>query len=207
MTGVESKQPARRGRSNRALAFGMSIIDPRAWAHLLRMVHYYNYSHVQPRRLADIGRGVVMAPNVSMMNAERIKIGAYSHIGARCSLWAGKTAARITLGHHALLGPDVFITVASYGLEPGTPIMDQPMIESDVIIGADVWLGARVVVGAGVEIGEGSVVAAHSFVTRSLPPGSIAGGNPARVIGFRGDSKAEAEVLEADVLVGSSAAR
>jgi acetyltransferase-like isoleucine patch superfamily enzyme len=207
MTGVESKQPAPRGRSNRALSFGMSIIDPRAWAHLLRMVHYYNYSHVQPRRLADIGRGVVMAPNVSMMNAERIKIGAYSHIGARCSLWAGKTAARITLGHHALLGPDVFITVASYGLEPGTPIMDQPMIESDVIIGADVWLGARVVVGAGVEIGEGSVVAAHSFVTRSLPPGSIAGGNPARVIGFRGDSKAEAEVLEADVLVGSSAAR
>jgi acetyltransferase-like isoleucine patch superfamily enzyme len=164
------------------------------------VVHYYNYSHVRPRRLADIGPGVRMAPNVSMMNAERITMGAYSRIGARCSLWAGNSVGRITLGHHALLGPEVFITAANYRLEPGTPIMDQPMDERDVVIGPDVWLGARVVVGAGVEIGEGSVVAAHSFVTRSLPPGSIAGGNPARIIGRRGDPRAEAEIRKADVL-------
>src|SRR5277367_4558500 len=74
-----------------------------------------------------------MAPNVSMTNAERIKIGAYSHIGARCSLWAGNSVGRVTLGHHALLGPEVFITAANYGLEPGTPIMDQPMDERDVV--------------------------------------------------------------------------
>jgi acetyltransferase-like isoleucine patch superfamily enzyme len=200
MAGDELNQPASRKGSNRALAFGTSIVDPRAWIHLLRVVHYYNYSHVRPRRLADIGPGVRMAPNVSMMNAERITIGAYSHIGARCSLWAGNSVGRITLGHHALLGPEVFITAANYRLEPGTPIMDQPMDERDVVIGPDVWLGARVVVGAGVEIGEGSVVAAHSFVTRSLPPGSIAGGNPARIIGRRGDPRAEAEIKKADVL-------
>ncbi len=203
MAGDESNQPASPKGRNKALSFGMSIVDPRAWAHLLRMVHYYNYSHVRPRRLADIGPGVLMAPNVSMMNAERIKIGAYSHIGARCSLWAGKSVGRITLGHHALLGPEVFITAANYRLEPGTPIMDQPMDESDVVIGPDVWLGARVVVGAGVEIGEGSVIAAHSFVTRSLPPGSIAGGNPARIIGRRGEPKAEAEIRKAEVLFGA----
>ena len=151
MVGVEFNQPAPDETSSRALSFGISIIDPRAWIHLLRLVHYYNYSHVRPRRLADIGPGVRMAPNVSMMNAERIKIGAYSHIGARCSLWAGKSVGRITLGHHALLGPEVFITAANYRLDPGMPIMDQPMDERDVIIGPDVWLGARVVVGAGVE--------------------------------------------------------
>jgi acetyltransferase-like isoleucine patch superfamily enzyme len=194
MAGDESNQPASRRGGNRALAFGRSIVDPRAWIHLLRLVHHYNYSHVRPRRLADIGPGVRMAPNVSMMNPERITIGAYSHIGARCSLWAGHSVGRITLGHNALLGPEVFITAANYRLEPGTPIMDQPMDERDVVIGPDVWLGARVVVGAGVEIGEGSVVAAHSFVTRSLPPGSIAGGNPARIIGRRGDPRAEAEI-------------
>jgi acetyltransferase-like isoleucine patch superfamily enzyme len=207
MAGVESKKRASRGASDKALSFGSSIIDPRAWAHLLRLVHYYNYSHVQPRRLADIGPGVLIAPTVSMRNGERIKIGAYSHIGGGCSLWAGNTTGRIILGHHALLGPEVFITAANYRLEPGTPIMDQPMDESDVVIGADVWLGARVVVGAGVEIGEGSVVAAHSFVTRSLPPGSIAGGNPARIIGRRGDSKAESAVRETDLLLGASVAR
>jgi acetyltransferase-like isoleucine patch superfamily enzyme len=198
---MASGQLRQKASDNRALSFGASIIDLRAWLHLLRMVHYYNYSHVQPRRLADIGPGVRMAPNVSMRNGERIKIGAYSHIGAHCSLWAGGSVGRITLGHHALLGPEVFITAANYGLEPGTPIMDQPMDERDVVIGADVWLGARVVVGAGVEIGEGSVVAAHSFVTRSIPPGSIAGGNPARIIGRRGDHKAEAEIREANELL------
>jgi hypothetical protein len=70
----------------------------------------------------------------------------------------------------------------------------------------DVWLGARVVVGAGVEIGEGSVVAARSFVTRSLPPGLIAGGK-ARIIGRREDSKAESAVRETDLLLGASVAR
>jgi hypothetical protein len=84
MAGVESKKRASRGASDKALSFGSSIIDPRAWAHLLRLVHYYNYSHVQPRRLADIGPGVLIAPNVSTRN-EWIRIGA----GARGSLWAG----------------------------------------------------------------------------------------------------------------------
>ncbi len=204
MAGVESRQPTSHDASNRAPSFGMSIIDPRAWAHLLRMVHYYNDTHVRPRRLAEIGPGVRLVPNVSMMNAERIKIGACSYIGARCSLWAGNSVGRVTLGHHALLGPEVFISAANYRLEPGTPIMDQPMDERDVVIGADVWLGARVVVGAGVEIGDGSVVAAHSFVTRSLPPGSIAGGNPARIIGSRGDPRAEAEIRKADILFRAS---
>jgi len=147
-----------------------------------------------------------MAPNVSLMNAERIKIGAYSYIGARCSLWAGDSVGRVTLGHHALLGPDVFITASNHRLEPGTPIMDQAMDERDVVIGADVWLGAWAVVGAGVEIGDGSVVAAHSFVTRSIPPGSIAGGNPARIIGRRGDQKVEAEIRKSDTLSGASGA-
>jgi len=184
---------------NRAPSFGVSIFDPRAWAHLLRIVHYYNYSHVRPRRLADIGPGVWLAPNVSMVNAERITIGAYCRIEAQCSLWAGNSVGRITLGHHAILDPEVSIIAGGYRLEHGTPIMDPSMDEGDVVIGPDVWLGARVVVGAGVEIGEGSIVAANSFVTRSLPPGSIAGGNPAQIMGCRGKQNSEAEARDANV--------
>jgi acetyltransferase-like isoleucine patch superfamily enzyme len=165
----------------RALA---SILDPRAWLHLLRLVHYYNYAHVSQIRRARLGPGVKLAPNVSLRSGERIEIGARAHVGAHCSLWAGDRS-RIVLGEDALLGPEVYITTANYGTAPGRPIMTQPREEADVIIGRDVWLGARVIVLAGVTISDGCVVGAGSVVTSSLPPNSIAVGAPARVVGTR----------------------
>jgi acetyltransferase-like isoleucine patch superfamily enzyme len=209
MSRISEPQSARVAprKKSRAMEFGLSLVDPRAWFQLFRLVHYYNYSHVRPRRLADIGPGVRMAPNVSLRNGERIKIGAYSHIGGHCSIWAGDSVGRITLGRHALLGPEVFITASNYRTEPGTPVMDQPKLERDVVIGDDVWLGARVMVVPGVEIGDGCIIGASSVVTRSIPPGSIAVGNPARVVGRRGDPKAESAVCEADVLLSASGAR
>jgi len=168
-------------------AFLASVADPRAWMHLLRMVHYFNYSHVKQRRRVTLGAGVRLAPNVSFANGERIAIGAHSHVGARSSLWAGDSTGRITLGHHALLGPEVFITASDYQFEPGIPVMDQPKNERDVVIGDEVWLGARVFVVAGVHIGDHCIVGAGSVVTKSLPPDSIAVGNPARVVGRRSE--------------------
>ncbi len=49
-------------------------------------------------------------------------------------------------------------------------------------IGNDVWLGAGVVVLRGVTIGDGCIVAANAVVTRDLPPYTICGGLPAKVI-------------------------
>jgi acetyltransferase-like isoleucine patch superfamily enzyme len=161
-----------------------SLLDPRAWLHLLRLTHFYNYSHVSQVRRARVGPGVKLAPNVSMRSGERIEIGARAHIGAYCSLWAGDTS-RIVLGEDALLGPEVYITASNYETARGRPIMTQPRREADVIIGRDVWLGARVIVLAGVTIGDGCVIGAGSVVTRSLPPNSIAVGAPARVVGER----------------------
>jgi acetyltransferase-like isoleucine patch superfamily enzyme len=105
-----------------------------------------------------------------------------------------------------LLGPEVFITASNYQIKPGTPVMNQPKLERDVVIGDDVWLGARVVVVAGVEIGDGCIIGASSVVTRSIPAGSIAVGNPARIVGQRGDRKTESAIREADGLLNVSGA-
>lgn len=49
-----------------------------------------------------------------------------------------------------------------------------------ITIGDDVWLAHGVIVEPGVTIGDGSVVSALSVVTKDVPPGSMAAGNPAR---------------------------
>ncbi|KQW97673.1 CatB-related O-acetyltransferase [Flavobacterium sp. Root420] len=53
------------------------------------------------------------------------------------------------------------------------------------IIGSDVWIGQNVLVKQGVVIGTGSIVGMGSVVTKDIPPYSIFGGNPARLIRYR----------------------
>ncbi|MBO1751980.1 acyltransferase [Actinotalea sp. BY-33] len=131
------------------------------------------------------GPGLRMSPTASLRNGERISLGHDVHVGERSCLWAGDSTGRIVLGDNALLAPEVFITASNYGTRHGVPIMDQPKVERDVVIGSDVWLGARVVVLPGVTVGDGAVVGAGSVVSRSLPAGCIAVGSPARVVGWR----------------------
>lgn len=164
----------------------LSALDPRALVHALRLIHYYNYSHVAPLRQLRRGRDVRIAPNVSFANAERIEIGDRAQIGAHSSLWAGDVSGRIRIGSDATLGPDCFLTASDYGLADGRPVTRQPTEEQDIVLGAGVWCGARVIVTAGVTIGDGAVIGAGAVVTRDVPAGTIAAGVPARVIRRRG---------------------
>ena len=162
-----------------------SSLDPRAYLHLFRILHYYNYSHVQPKRALTLGEGSSMAPNTSLRNGSRIRIGRHCHIGERCYLWAGNDQGQIILGDYVSLAPEVFITASDYQFQLGIPFRQQPKRERDVLLGNDVWLGTRVVVTAGVTIGDGCIVGAGAVVTKDLPPNTIAAGVPARVIAQR----------------------
>ncbi len=169
---------------SRAAGFVRSIVDVRVYLQAFRLPHFAAYSHVQQVRLLDRGANVTFAPNVSFRNAERITIGAGTHIGEHSMIWAGNSTGRIVFGEKCLLAPNVTITASNYGIEQGTPVMDQPKIEHDIVIGRDVWLGANVVVLAGVTIGDGAVVGAGAVVTKDLPANCIVGGVPAKVIGI-----------------------
>ncbi|MEM1145082.1 MAG: acyltransferase [Pseudomonadota bacterium] len=75
------------------------------------------------------------------------------------------------------------ITVAPGG--PGYPGLGNGWELSEsapVVIEDGVWVGGSSTISKGVRIGEGSIVARGSVVTKDVPPYSIVGGNPARVL-------------------------
>jgi len=173
----------------RALRAIGSVLDPRVYLQGLRVLHFYGYAHVSQVRKLTRGPGVSFAPNVSFRNAERISIGAGTHIGEYSTIWAGNTTGRVTFGEKALLAPRVTITASNYGIVRGVPPMDQAKVEQDIVIGSGTWLGVGVVVLAGVTIGDGAIVAAGAVVTKDVPPDAIVGGVPAKVIGWRPGSE------------------
>lgn len=87
---------------------------------------------------------------------------------------------QVTIGDFTLLGPAVQIYTATHPLDyelRRTQEFGQP-----VEIGADVWIGGAAVICPGVTIGSRSVIGAGSVVTRDIPAGVFAAGNPCRVI-------------------------
>lgn len=181
-TSIHKKRPTTVAR---ALRLVLSAVDPRAWAHVFRLVNYYNYTHVTPRRRLKLAGSANISPNVSFANAERIEAGPGLRLGARCMLWAGNGTARIILGRDVMFGPEVMVTASGYRFNDGSPVTDQASDEADVVIGDDVWVGTRAVILPGARIGAGSIIGAGAVVSGEIPPMSIAVGMPARVVGQR----------------------
>lgn len=65
-------------------------------------------------------------------------------------------------------------------------------------IGHDAWIGANSILKRGVKIGTGSVIAGNSVVTKDVPPYTIVGGNPARVIKSRFPDELIADLLASE---------
>jgi virginiamycin A acetyltransferase len=54
--------------------------------------------------------------------------------------------------------------------------------KGNTVIGNDVWIGYAATIMPGVKVGDGAIIASRSVVTKNVPPYSIVGGNPAKVI-------------------------
>ncbi|MCC2667870.1 MAG: lacA 2 [Armatimonadetes bacterium] len=105
-----------------------------------------------------------------------LTIGDRVAINSGCSICAAASVTigdRVGIGNYSLIMDTDFHTVGDFDRRP------QP---EPIVIEDDVWLASRVTVLKGVTIGRGSVITTGSVVTRNIPPYSLAGGNPARVI-------------------------
>lgn len=89
--------------------------------------------------------------------------------------------APVRIGDRTLIGPQVGIYTVNHALLPDQRA-EGIMRAQPVEIGRDVWIGGHSVILPGVRIGDGAVIGAGSVVTRDVPPGVIAAGNPCRVL-------------------------
>jgi maltose O-acetyltransferase len=86
----------------------------------------------------------------------------------------------VTIGSFTLLGPSVQIYTAMHPLN--ADLRRRQEFAKPVEIGSDVWIGGGAIVCPGATIGSKTVIGAGSVVTRSIPAGVFAAGNPCRVI-------------------------
>ncbi|WP_280517658.1 sugar O-acetyltransferase [Falsirhodobacter halotolerans] len=89
--------------------------------------------------------------------------------------------ARVTIGDHVFIAPNVGLYTAGHPLDAGRRNAGLEYA-LPITIGHNVWIGGGVTVLPGVTIGDGAVIGAGAVVTRDVPPGVVAAGNPARVI-------------------------
>jgi len=87
---------------------------------------------------------------------------------------------QVSIGDRTLLGPAVQIYTATHPLN--AELRRTQEFGKPIEIGADVWVGGGAVICPGGRIGDQAVVGAGSIVTRDIPAGVFAAGNPCRVI-------------------------
>jgi len=122
----------------------------------------------------------------------KIEIGDYCYVGENTRIWSGisiKISDRVLISHNCNvfdndthpLDPaarhDQFKTIITSGHPRNINLNDRP-----VLIEEDVLIGANCSILKGVTIGKGSVIGTGSVITRSVPPGVIMAGNPAKII-------------------------
>lgn len=149
----------------------------------------YDYNHTRPgegeRRtgilrqvLAECGEGCYIEPPF------------YANWG--CNLHVGKNFyanfhltvvddTDIFIGDSVMIGPNVTIATAGHPIAP--ELREQVyQFNQPVRIGSRVWIGAGAVILPGIRIGDDSVIGAGSVVTKDVPAGVVAAGNPCRVL-------------------------
>lgn len=158
-----------------ALFFFMAEHLPRL--KLANKIRYLLY------RLAGcrIGRCTIFGP----INVQPPGKAKNLRIGKRCFLNTnirfGVPKDTVTVGDDVLIGPDVMFETASHGLV-WSPPERRGVISKPIAVHDGAWIGARVVILGGCTIGKGAVVAAGAVVTQDVPPYSLFGGVPARMI-------------------------
>jgi maltose O-acetyltransferase len=139
--------------------------------------------------LGEVGEEVWIEPPFFCEYGAHVSIGARTFINVNAVLL---DSAPIRIGADVLVGPGVQLLTAKHPLRAGERIITDRSLApgavpyrtdaAPVSIGRGVWLGAGTIVLPGVAIGDETTIGAGSVVTRDVPAGVLAVGQPCRVV-------------------------
>jgi acetyltransferase-like isoleucine patch superfamily enzyme len=132
------------------------------------------FSDLTGKKIED---GFSLIPPFYTTGGTEITVGRNVFINQNCTFY---DLGGIDIGDDVMIGPNVSLITSGHPLKPSERRVG--VTAKPIVIERNVWIAAGAIVIGGVTIGEGSVVAAGAVVTKDVPPNTMVGGNPARVI-------------------------
>ena len=117
-------------------------------------------------------------PSKKITLGKKSVIEDYTHVTSRVKL-----VGPVTLGNYVTIGSGAQITGLTHNyLDVTRPIAKQGVTPNRTVVEDDVWIGGNSCINQGITIGTHSIIASGSVVTKNVPPYSVVGGNPARIL-------------------------
>lgn len=145
---------------------------------------------IYKHNMGSCGKSVMIRPASSIFKGlENIHIANDVRIARYATIYT--TRAKVFIGSKVGIAPYLKIITGNHRINRiGYFMFDgdnekRPEDDKDVIIEGDNWFGINVTILSGVTVGRGTVIAAGAVLNKSVPPYSIVGGIPARVLKFR----------------------
>ncbi len=126
----------------------------------------------------SVGRNVWIEPDFRCEFGRNISIGDDVYINFGCVIL---DCGQVRIGNNTLIGPNVGLFSGNHSTDAEERAAGG-LIPKPITIGNRVWLCGNVTVVPGVAIGDDTIIGAGSVVTRDIPSGVIAAGNPCRVL-------------------------
>ncbi len=137
--------------------------------------------------MAHCGKHVKIGRKFRAYGIQNISLG--NDIGLGENNMMMTTRAKIMIGDHVMTGPNVSMITGGHRTDLVgrymTSVGDDeklPEDDQDIVLMGDNWIGANVTVLRGVTIGKGAIIAAGAVVTKNVPPYTVWGGVPARLL-------------------------
>ncbi len=179
MTSARKQVDLSRFDNSKTFDPGAGVVKRTVW-YFVNALMFQNpafpFRSPKPRLLrlfgAQVGKGVVIHPNVNIKFPWKLRIGDHSWIGQR--VWLDNLD-RLTIGNNVVISQGAMIIQGSHDYKK----VDYPTYSKPVVLEDGCWIGAGALVTLGVTVKSHAVLAAGSVATKDLDAYTIYQGNPA----------------------------